>query len=85
MDMTEVILEQVRFWRDAGNTPHQILESMGDRHGYRTNITWGDVITRMEQFYLQDSLIAQADRIASEGYENAHTEQYNDTIITSDG
>jgi hypothetical protein len=57
---------------------------MGNRHSYRTNITWGNVITRMERFYLEDSLIAQADRIASEGYENAHTEQY-ETIITLDG
>ena len=85
--MTEVILEQVRFWRDAGNTPHQILESMGQRHSPKATITWGHVITRMERFYLEEVKISQdaieAERLASEGYENAHTEQYN-TIITSD-
>ena len=84
MDMTEVILEQVRFWRDAGMAPRDILSAMGRRTNQNTIVRWGDVITRMEQFYVEDIGRQQAEQIAAEGYENAHTEQYQ-TIITLDG
>ena len=81
--MTEIILEQVRFWRNAGMDPRDILTAMGRRTHQNTIVRWGDVITRMERFYVEDIGRQQAEQIAAEGYENAHTEQTK-TIIKSD-